>query len=184
MGLFGGELGDIVSVSSTTAYPNIDHVTWFRDLEKGGGTVHFMAPYALSYLPYLFDADIVSASGVAHFPKGQSDSQSKLVLALSNGVLVDIFLTTHLSLPHELVIYGTKGRLEIPHFWKTTQATLVRPDGSRSVIEATMSSDFEAEAHHVSQMILEGQLTSPVMTKSLTLSGVGLIEKLYRSWGK
>ncbi|HGO1377137.1 TPA: gfo/Idh/MocA family oxidoreductase, partial [Streptococcus pyogenes] len=32
--------------------------------------------------------------------------------------------------------------------------------------------------------ILEGQLTSPVMTKSLTLSGVGLIEKLYRSWGK
>lgn len=38
-----GELGDIVSVSSTTAYPNIDHVTWFRDLEKGGGTVHFMA---------------------------------------------------------------------------------------------------------------------------------------------
>lgn len=105
-------------------------------------------------------------------------------MALSNGVLVDIFLTTHLSLPHELVIYGTKGRLEIPHFWKTTQATLVRPDGSRSVIEATMSSDFEAEAHHVSQMILEGQLTSPVMTKSLTLSGVGLIEKLYRSWGK
>lgn len=179
-----GELGDIVSVSSTTAYPNIDHVTWFRDLEKGGGTVHFMAPYALSYLPYLFDADIVSASGVAHFPKGQSDSQSKLVLTLSNGVLVDIFLTTHLSLPHELVIYGTKGRLEIPHFWKTTHATLVRPGGSRSVIEATMSSDFEAEAHHVSQMILEGQLTSPVMTKSLTLSGVGLIEKLYRSWGK
>lgn len=179
-----GELGDIVSVSSTTAYPNIDHVIWFRDLEKGGGTVHFMAPYALSYLPYLFDTDIVSASGVAHFPKGQSDSQSKLVLALSNGVLVDIFLTTHLSLPHELVIYGTKGRLEIPHFWKTTHATLVRPDGSRSVIEATMSSDFEAEAYHVSQMILEGQLTSPVMTKSLTLSGVGLIEKLYRSWGK
>lgn len=81
--------------------------------------MHFMAPYALSYLPYLFDADIVSASGVAHFPKGQSDSQSKLVLTLSNGVLVDIFLTTHLSLPHELVIYGTKGRLEIPHFGKT-----------------------------------------------------------------
>ena len=121
---------------------------------------------------------------MAHFPEGQSDSQSKLVLALSNGILVDIFLTTHLNLPHELVIYGTKGRLEISHFWKATHATLIRPDGSRTVIEETMSSDFEAEAYHVSQMILEGQLTSPVMTKDLTLSGIRLIEELYHSWGK
>lgn len=37
------ELGDIVSVSSTTAYPNIDHVTWFRDLEKVGNCAFYGA---------------------------------------------------------------------------------------------------------------------------------------------
>ncbi|MBJ8349886.1 Gfo/Idh/MocA family protein [Streptococcus zalophi] len=179
-----GKLGQIVSVSSTTAYDNIDHVTWFRDLSLGGGTVHFMAPYALSYLQYIFDATITSYSGVATFPDGQSDSQSKILLKLSNDILVNVYLTTHVKLPHEMVIIGTKGRLEIPHFWKATHARLIGEDGSHDIIEAPMQSDFEAEAYHVSQMILENQKTSPIMTKDLTLSGIKIIEELYRSWGK
>ncbi|HGD9480559.1 TPA: Gfo/Idh/MocA family oxidoreductase [Streptococcus agalactiae] len=182
--LASGEIGEVISISSTTAYPNIDHVTWFRELELGGGTVHFMAPYALSYLQYLFDATITHASGTATFPKGQSDSQSKLLLQLSNGVLVDIFLTTRLNLPHEMIIYGTEGRLIIPHFWKTTHAKLVRNDTSAQTIQVDMVSDFEKEAYHVSQMILEGQRVSHIMTPQLTLSGVKIIEDLYRSWGK
>lgn len=143
-----------------------------------------MAPYALSYLQYLFDATITHASGTATFPKGQSDSQSKLLLQLSNGVLVDIFLTTRLNLPHEMIIYGTGGRLIIPHFWKTTHAKLVRNDTSAQTIQVDMVSDFEKEAYHVSQMILEGQRVSHIMTPQLTLSGVKIIEDLYRSWGK
>lgn len=182
--LASGEIGEVISISSTTAYPNIDHVTWFRELELGGGTVHFMAPYALSYLQYLFDATITHASGTATFPKGQSDSQSKLLLQLSNGVLVDIFLTTRLNLPHEMIIYGTEGRLIIPHFWKTTHVKLVRNDTSAQTIQVDMVSDFEKEAYHVSQMILEGQRVSHIMTPQLTLSGVKIIEDLYRSWGK
>ncbi|EHI70377.1 oxidoreductase, Gfo/Idh/MocA family [Streptococcus ictaluri 707-05] len=75
--------------------------------------------------------------------------------------MADIFLTTHLKLAHELVIYGTNGHLIIPNFWKTTHARLMKSDGSHQVIEATMASDFEAEAYHISQMILEGRLTSP-----------------------
>ncbi|KGR72286.1 Gfo/Idh/MocA family protein [Streptococcus phocae subsp. salmonis] len=177
-----GTLGDIVSVSSTTAYPNIDHVTWFRELSLGGGTVHFMAPYALSYLQHIFEASITTATGVAHFPKGQSDSQSKILLALSNGVLVDVFLTTHIKLAHEMTIFGTKGRLLIPNFWKTTTATLVMADGRQETLEASMASDFEAEVYHVSQMILEGQTTSPIMTPEVTLSGIKVIEQLYQSW--
>ncbi|EHI70417.1 oxidoreductase, NAD-binding domain protein [Streptococcus ictaluri 707-05] len=61
--LTSGDLGDIVSVSSTTAYPNIDHVTWFRELVLGGGTVHFMAPYVLSYLPFIFNTSISQIKG-------------------------------------------------------------------------------------------------------------------------
>ncbi|MBJ8325712.1 Gfo/Idh/MocA family protein [Streptococcus pacificus] len=179
-----GTIGQVVSVSSVTAYDNIDHVTWFRDLALGGGTVHFMVPYALSYLQYIFDATITSFSGVASFPDGQSDSQSKILLKLSNDVLVNVYLTTHVKLPHEMVIVGTKGRIEIPHFWKATHARLIREDDSHEIIEAGMQSDFEAEAYHVSQMILEEQTTSSVMTKELTLSGIKIIEELYRSWGK
>ncbi|MGT2933084.1 Gfo/Idh/MocA family protein [Streptococcus catagoni] len=180
-----GELGEIVSVSSVTSYPNIDHISWFRDLSAGGGTVHFMAPYALSYLQYIFDSPIEKAGGLANFPKDQSDSQSKIILQLKNGVIADIFLTTKLKLDHKMCIYGTKGTLEIPSFWKTTMATLSKEeDGSRKLLEAPMESDFDSEAYHVSQMILEGEITSPIMKPEITLLTTKIIEELYRSWGK
>ncbi|MGT2886978.1 Gfo/Idh/MocA family oxidoreductase [Streptococcus didelphis] len=179
-----GELGDIISVSSITAYPNIDHISWFGDLSAGGGAVHFMAPYALSYLQYIFDSKIEKAGGLANFPKGQSDSQSKILLQLENGVMVDIFLTTHLKLPHKMTICGTKGTLEIPSFWKTTVATLIHKDGSRKLLEAPMASDFASEAYHVSQMVSEGAQTSPIMTPQITLLTTKIIEDLYNSWGK
>ncbi|MGO2315120.1 MAG: Gfo/Idh/MocA family protein, partial [Pseudolactococcus laudensis] len=41
------EIGDILSVDSVTAYASIDHISWFNDLKAGGGTVHFMLPYAI-----------------------------------------------------------------------------------------------------------------------------------------
>ncbi len=179
-----GALGQIVSVSSTTAYPHIDHVSWWRNLSAGGGTVYSMAPYALSYVQYLFDSPIQQAGGIANFPQGESDSQSKLILQLSNGLLVDVFLTTELNLKHELIIRGTKGTLQVPQFWKTTVATITDADGNKHLLEAPMDSDFTAEIDHVSSMIQEGQLLSPVMTPELTLLGVKVMEGLHKSWGK
>ncbi|MFL4357165.1 Gfo/Idh/MocA family protein [Streptococcus uberis] len=179
-----GEIGEVLSVSSTTSYPNIDHIDWFRDLDAGGGTVHFMAPYAFSYLQYLFDSPIEKAGGVANFPEGQSDSQSKILLQLENGLIVDIFLTTSLSLKHKMTIRGTKGTIEIPSFWKTTVATLIHKDGSRRLLEAPMDSDFASEAFHVSDMIQKGMTTSPIMKPEITLLTIKIIEELYKSWGK
>ncbi|CAM4203316.1 oxidoreductase [Streptococcus penaeicida] len=179
-----GELGEILSISSTTAYPNIDHIEWFTDLDAGGGTAHFMAPYAFSYLQYLFDCPIEKAGGMANFPEGKSDCQSKILLQLENGVMVDIFLTTKLKLKHKMTIRGTKGTLEIPSFWKTTMATLIHEDGSRKLLEAPMDSDFASEAYHVSQMIQEGATVSPIMKPEITLLTIKIIEELYRSWGK
>lgn len=182
--LESGEIGEVVSVSSVTSYPNIDHISWFRDLSAGGGATHFMAPYALAYLQYIFDSSIEKAGGIANFPKNQSDSQAKLILQLKNGVIADIYMTTEIKRKHKMTIYGTKGSLEIPSFWKSTAATIIHEDGSRKLIEAPMVSDFASEAFHVSQMIQEGETTSPIMRPEMTLMGIKIIEDLYKTWGK
>lgn len=179
-----GKIGKVVSVCSVTSYPNIDHISWFRDLDSGGGCTHFMAPYGLAYLQYIFDSPIEKAGGLANFPKGQSDSQAKILVQLKNGVIADMYLTTEIKRKHMMTICGTKGSLEIPSFWKTTVATLIGEDGSRSLLEAPMDSDFASEAFHVSQMIQEGQMASNIMRPEITLMGVKIIEELYKSWGK
>lgn len=98
------EIGDILSVDSVTAYASIDHISWFNDLKAGGGTVHFMLPYAISYLQYIFDAQITDFSGIADMVNGESDTQAKVLLKLDNGVLVNIFLTTKVALDKVMTI--------------------------------------------------------------------------------
>ena len=121
------EIGDILSVNSVTAYASIDHISWFKDLDAGGGTVHFMLPYALSYLQYIFDAKLSEYSGISDMVSGESDSQAKVLLKLDNGVLTDIFLTTKVGLDKVMTIQGTKGKVVIPEFWRAKSATSCPP---------------------------------------------------------
>ncbi|GFH39811.1 Gfo/Idh/MocA family protein [Lactococcus insecticola] len=176
------EIGKILAVESVTAYDNIDHISWFRDLDAGGGTVHFMLPYALSYLQYIFDAAISDFSGISDMADGESDSQAKVLLKLDNGVLANIFLTTKVGLDKVMTIQGTKGRLVIPEFWKAKTAMVELFDGTKRTIEADFESDFVYEVAHVNALILAGATESPIMTAEMTQTGIAVIDQLYKSW--
>ena len=177
------EIGDILSVNSVTAYASIDHISWFKDLDAGGGTVHFMLPYALSYLQYIFDAKVREYSGISDMVSGESDSQAKVLLKLDNGVLADIFLTTKVGLDKVMTIQGTKGKVVIPEFWRAKSATIYDLGGQViRHLDAPFESDFVYEVQHVNQLILAGEVASPIMTDEMTLSGVGVMDALYQSW--
>lgn len=177
------EIGDILSVDSVTAYASIDHISWFNDLKAGGGTVHFMLPYAISYLQYIFDAQITDFSGIADMVNGESDTQAKVLLKLDNGVLVNIFLTTKVALDKVMTIQGTKGRLIIPEFWRAKTATVRFADGGiKRQLNADFESDFVYEVQHVNELILSGELLSYKMTADMTLTGVKIMDSLYQSW--
>ncbi len=177
------EIGDILSVDSVTAYASIDHISWFKDLDAGGGTVHFMLPYALSYLQYIFDAKVSEYSGISDMVSGESDSQAKVLLKLDNGVLADIFLTTKVGLDKVMTIQGTKGKVVIPEFWRAKSATIYDLGGQVvRHLDAPFESDFVYEVQHVNQLILAGEVASPIMTDEMTLSGVGVMDALYQSW--
>ena len=177
------EIGDILSVNSVTAYASIDHISWFKDLDAGGGTVHFMLPYALSYLQYIFDAKVNEYSGISDMVSGESDSQAKVLLKLDNGVLADIFLTTKVGLDKVMTIQETKGKVVIPEFWRAKSATIYDLGGQVvRHLDAPFESDFVYEVQHVNQLILAGEVASPIMTDEMTLSGVGVMDALYQSW--
>lgn len=178
-----GEIGDILSVDSITAYASIDHISWFRDLDAGGGTVHFMLPYALSYLQYIFNAKITAFSGISDMVAGEADVQAKILLKFDTGILANVFLTTKIGLDKVMTIQGTKGKLVIPEFWRATTATLYDLSGNvMREMHAAFESDFVGEVKHVNEMILSDALESPIMTEEMTVSGVQVMDGLYKSW--
>jgi predicted dehydrogenase len=176
-----GQIGEVINVFSTTAYASMDHVPWFKDLDAGGGTLHFMAPYALTYLPYVLDAQITQAHAILDMPEGQADAQAQFILKFNQGTMASVYLTTKRGLAKEMRIIGTKGEILIPEFWRATKATLKIDGQDPQELEAHFQSDFEYEAKHVNDMLEAGILESPVMPAATTLQEMKLIDDFYKA---
>lgn len=176
-----GKIGTIHWLDSVTAYPNIDHISWFRDLSAGGGVFRGAGTYPLEYMQHLLGALPEEFKGTLTFPAGQSDAQAQATLRFPNGVLGTIFLTVDLDLPKRMIIYGEKGKIVVPDFWKTDTAEIEYSDGRKETLHSDQKSEFVFEVEHVNECLKQGRLESPIVTKELTLKTVTITEAIYKN---
>lgn len=179
-----GKIGAVRWLDSVTAYPNIDHISWFRDLSAGGGVFRGAGTYPLEYMQHLLAASPKEFKGTLTFPEGQSDAQAQATLNFPNGVIGTIFLTVDLDLSKRMIIYGEKGKIVIPDFWKTDTAEVHYLDGKIETLHSTQNSEFVFEVDHVNECLEQGLLESPVVTKELTLKTVEITETIYKNYQK
>lgn len=173
-----GKLGQVRWIDSVIAYPNVDHIRWFDSRAAGGGVMRGSGVYPVEYLQYLLGTGWQEAQGAALYQKGGTDKQANLLLQFAD-LTASLYLTTLLDLPNRLVIHGTNGKVEIPSFWKTRQAFVQIGAETYELIGADHS-EFFYEVEHVNDCLRAGLLTSPIMTKEVTLRTVGLMDWFYR----
>lgn len=176
------KIGEVHWMQSVTSYPNVDHISWFNSLEAGGGTLHGSGSYPIQYMQFILDQSIEEYSGSITRKKGATDDQVNLSLKFQNQVLGNIFISVMVDSPSLMTIYGEEGRIEIPNFWKTNQATIYYKDGSQEKLTDEFESEFVFEVEHVNDCLQKHLLESPVMTKKITIDTVRLVEQLYTSW--
>ena len=179
-----GKIGTLRWLDSVTAYPNIDHISWFRDLSAGGGVFRGAGTYPLEYMQHLLGASPEEFKGTLTFPEGQSDAQAQVTLNFPNGVIGTIFLTVDLDLSKRMIIYGEKGKIIIPDFWKTDTAEIHYNDGQKETLHSNQHSEFVFEVDHVNACLEQGLLESPIVTKELTLKTVAITEAIYKNYQK
>lgn len=177
-----GKIGRLRWLDSVTAYPNIDHISWFRDLSAGGGVLRGAGTYPLEYMQHLLNTAPEDFKGTLIFPAGQSDMQAQVTLNFPKGILGTIFLTVDLDLPKRLIIYGEKGKIVIPDFWKTNSAEVHYQDGQKERLHSDQKSEFVFEIDHVNDCLNKKLLLSPIVTKELTLKTVAMTEAIYQSY--
>lgn len=178
------KIGAVRWLDSVTAYPNIDHISWFRDLSSGGGVFRGAGTYPLEYMQHLLKYTPEEYKGTLTFPEGQSDAQAQVTLHFSKGIIGTIFLTVDLDLPKQMIIYGEKGKIIIPDFWKTDTAEIQYSTGLTETLRSEQSSEFVFEVNHVNECLQQGLLESPVVTKELTLKTVAITEAIYKNYQK
>lgn len=180
-GIAAGAIGEVKRIEAVTSYPHIDHISWFHDLAAGGGVLRSSGSYPLQYMQQVTGEKITSITGTSVMPTGESDLQATLAIRLGEQILASVFLTVALDLPSQMTIYGTKGKIVIPNFWKADRVSFELA-GEINQRFFPFESEFVYEVSHVNDCLKKGCLQSSVMTPELTIATVKQVEDLYRSW--
>lgn len=172
------DLGKVTMMELSHSFPG-SYNGWMFDKEAGSGPLLSSGIYAVQLIHWLFGA-ITQISGTASMEKGV-EWQYILTGETETGVLFSAKNSTRAVLDNTCRIFGEKGYLELPNYWKA-QKVIFHIDGKEETIEFPCQYELSYEAEHIADCLNRGLLNSPVITKELSLSGIEAIEKVKQQW--
>lgn len=153
---------------------------WMFDKEAGGGPLLSSGIYALQLLSWLFGS-IADIRGTASKLPDGVEWQYILTGETESGVLFCAKNSTRAVLDNTCRIFGEKGFIELPNYWKARKAVF-HIGGETKTLEYPCEHELIYEAAHIADCIEKGLLTSPVITEALSLEGIRAIEQVKANW--
>lgn len=173
------DLGEITMARCSHSFPG-SYNGWMFDAAAGGGPLLSSGIYALQLMAWLF-GDITEISGTASKLPDGVEWQYILTGSTQSGVLFSAQNSTRAVLDNTCRIFGEKGYIELPEYWKARKA-IFHIDGNEEVLEFPCKHELVYEVQHIAECLEQGLLTSPVITEELSLQGIRAIEKIKSEW--
>ena len=175
-----GELGEIYMAEFNHSFA-ASYNTWMFDKTAGGGTLLSSGIYAVQILLWLF-GPMKHIHGVKSAMENGTEWQYVLSGEMEQGLLFSIKNSTRAMLDNTARIYGTKGYVEIPEYWKARKARFCFPEKEMECVEFPCEYELIYEVQHIAKCMREGRLTSPVVTEELSVSGIAALEAVETQW--
>ena len=175
-----GELGQIHMAELSHSFA-ATYNTWMFDKSVGGGTLLSSGIYAVQLLLWLF-GPIQNIRGIKSTLDTGAEWQYVLSGEMDGEILFSIKNSTRAILDNTARIYGTKGFVEIPEYWKARKATFHIKDQEPEEVNFPCEYELIYEARHIYKCMQEGLLTSPVVTEELSVAGIAALEAVEDSW--
>jgi len=175
-----GELGAIHMASFSHSFP-ASYNGWMFDASAGGGTLLSSGIYVMGLLLWLF-GPIRTCGGVRTCVENGMECQYVLAGEMENGVLFSAHNSTLAPLRDGLTLYGEKGSVFLPDYWKARRAVFRPSDGPEKTIEFACDHEMAYEAGHIRDCIDMGRCESPVVTWELSAAAIRALEQVRGSW--
>lgn len=173
------DLGEITMAQLSHSFPAA-YNGWMFDKEAGGGPLYSSGIYATQLITWLFGS-ITDIRGTGSFLPSGVEWQYILTGKTETGVLFTAKNSTKAVLDNTCRIYGEKGWLELPNYWKARSVTF-HIDGRTETMEFPCEHELTYEVEHIAACLEQGLLTSPVITEKLSLEGIAAIEIIKAQW--
>ena len=165
-----GDLGTIHMAQLSHSFPGT-YNGWMFDESLGGGPLLSSGIYAVQLLLWLF-GNIEMIYGMKNSTPEGVEWQYILTGQTKSGILFTCKNSTRAVLDNKAVIFGEKGYVEIPEYWKARKAIFHINGKEPEVVEFPCTHELIYEAKHIAQCLEQGLLTSPVVTEAITAGGI------------
>lgn len=173
------DLGTVTMAQCSHSFPG-SYNGWMFDEKAGGGPLLSSGIYALQLMAWLF-GEIEEVSGTASKLESGVEWQYILTGSTRSGVLFSAKNSTRAVLDNTCRIFGEKGYIELPEYWKARKAVF-HIDGQTQTLEFPCEHELVYEVLHIAKCLEQGLLTSPVVTEALSLQGIRAIEQIKARW--
>lgn len=193
--IHGDVIGEVraVNVSFSFRAPANPQSRLLNPALAGGGLLD-VGVYNLHLCDMIYDQNPVELTGFAaidtdanHF---QVDEQAMIIAKYDHGALATMGCGVRTQMIDTAFIYGTKGYIEIPVFWKPTMMKVTIDGATQEYREPIplRNSEYPDEGYqyeimHVHDCLRNGLKESPVMTWDRSLRVLKQCDELRRQWG-
>ena len=154
---------------------------WMFDASVGGGPLLSSGIYAVQLILWLF-GDIAAISGIKNSTPEGVEWQYILTGSTESGLLFSAKNSTRAVLDNTAKLYGTKGWVEIPEYWKARKAIFHIAGAEPETVAFPCEHELIFEARHIQECMEKGLLTSPVVTEETSVDGIAALEKVKETW--
>lgn len=151
----------------------------------GGGALLDVGIYPIAYVIHMMGKLPDQVVSNVHMGKSNVDEMNVVTMTFKEGVMANLSSAITVNMSNQAIIYGEKGKIVVPHFWKADLAELHDYNGNLldSYFHPLFSNGYTYEAIEVNTCLREGKTESDVNPLHDTLEIMKLMDSIRAGWG-
>ncbi len=179
-----GAIGEVRLVQAEFGYAAVyDPQSRLFDPALAGGALLDVGVYALALAQLVAGNKTPRIKSSARLAPTGVDESTSVLLDWNSGLRAEVSCSLAHAMTDEAKIYGTKGTITLPQFWRAPTAILETPTG-RTVFEdkrTTQGYDFEARAF--TQAVRAGRVEDSLVSKAFSLRLAATMDSVRKQIG-
>ncbi|MGM0531468.1 MAG: Gfo/Idh/MocA family protein [Bacteroidota bacterium] len=172
-----GEIGEITLIQADFGvFMDFPPEHRINNPHLAGGGLLDLGIYPVALANHMIDDEIQNIQAMALFGETQVDETTVMHLNYNNNALAQLVCSTKNQTAHDAHIYGTKGRICLPRFWKARNATLTTPHKEISYRDTRDSIGYHYEIEEMNELIRKNAKESNIVTYSSSLKNMETLD--------
>ena len=179
-----GAIGDVHMVNADFGFgASFNIESRLFDPERGGGALLDVGVYTVAFASMVFGGAPERIVSMAHKCESGVDERAAMIFGYGAGQLAVLITAITTNTAHLSTILGSAGRIDIPHFWHGTQATLSAGGEEQTVDLPFKGNGYEYQAIEVMDCLRAGKLESDIIPLDESLAIMQTMDTIRDQWG-